>query len=31
MGNTKPNQRIITQGMSVPDLYLIYNGTWMLL
>ena len=23
----KPNQRIITQGMPVPDLYLIYNGT----
>jgi len=23
----KPNMRIITQGMPVPDLYLIYNGT----
>ena len=23
----KPGQRIITQGMPVPDLYLIYNGT----
>ena len=23
----KPNKRIITQGMPVPDLYLIYNGT----
>tara|TARA_R100001443_G_C3348222_1_gene176179 strand:+ start:287 stop:940 length:654 start_codon:yes stop_codon:yes gene_type:complete len=23
----KPNMKIITQGMPVPDLYLIYNGT----
>ena len=23
----KPGQRLITQGMPVPDLYLIYNGT----
>jgi len=23
----KPGERIITQGMPVPDLYLIYNGT----
>ena len=23
----KPNMRVITQGMPVPDLYLIYNGT----
>ena len=23
----KSGQRIITQGMPVPDLYLIYNGT----
>ena len=23
----KPGQRVITQGMPVPDLYLIYNGT----
>tara|TARA_R100000322_G_C5346236_1_gene167058 strand:- start:112 stop:618 length:507 start_codon:yes stop_codon:yes gene_type:complete len=23
----KPGKRIITQGMPVPDLYLIYNGT----
>ena len=23
----QPNKRIITQGMPVPDLYLIYNGT----
>ena len=23
----KPNMRLITQGMPVPDLYLIYNGT----
>ncbi|OUW11923.1 MAG: hypothetical protein CBD26_00130 [Candidatus Pelagibacter sp. TMED166] len=23
----KPGQRIITQGIQVPDLYLIYNGT----
>jgi signal-transduction protein with cAMP-binding, CBS, and nucleotidyltransferase domain len=23
----KPGQRITTQGMPVPDLYLIYNGT----
>ena len=27
MGTLKPGTKVITQGMSVPDLYLIYNGT----